>query len=90
MCLQGKITPQPRVLVSLKLNYIWSYTIVAISSNDPKHILTWVMLTHTKLIPSLNVAFDMPAFCNVGHKLSAIVLIFNYTGEEWDHGKFPF
>lgn len=40
MCLQGKITPQPRVLVSLKLNYIWSYTIAAISGNDPKHILT--------------------------------------------------
>lgn len=88
MCPRGKIPPQTRVLASLKLNYIWSYTIAAIYSNDTKHILTSVMLTHAKLIPSLNVAFD--AFCNVGHKPLAFVLVFNHTGEEWDHGKFPF
>ncbi len=50
--------PQMRVLASLKLNYIWSYTRATIYSNNPKHILTWVMLTRTKLMHSLNVAFE--------------------------------
>lgn len=59
MCPRGKIPPQTRVLANLKLIYIWSYTIAAIYSNDTKHILTSVMLTHkAKLIPSLNVDFD--------------------------------